>query len=258
MQDDHVLVKDTATWTIAKICELHVRSIPEQVVPKLMENLVLALDDTPRVSARACFALNMFGEAFEESKDSDTNAMSPYFSFVAQKLLHVIGRDDWHVDNMRVQATEALNVLIYNSAKDQLQFIIDSLKVILSMLEGSFNMHVLSNDDKEKQQGLQSLLCGTVQVICQKVKKCILPFSDQIIALLLRVFSTRHAIAQEEVGMVLRDPSRIPCCHLVGLAGCQMMLADTLLERIANHNIYIFFFPTLLGLHGYRSTCHSA
>ncbi len=224
MQDEHVLVKDTATWTIAKICELHVRSIPEQVVPKLMENLVLALGDSPRVSARACFALNMFGEAFEESKDCDTNAMSPYFSVIAQKLLQVIGRDDWHVDNMRVQATEALNVLIQNSAQDQLQFVIDTLKVVLSMLEGSFNMQVLSNDDKEKQQGLQCLLCGSVQVICQKVKKCILPFGDQIVALLLRVFSTRHAVAQEEVGMILRYPNRLWCVVIwlgwIGLAGC--------------------------------------
>ncbi len=259
MQDDHVLVKDTATWTIAKICELHVRSIPEQVVPKLMENLVLALGDSPRVSARACFALNMFGEAFEESKDSDSNAMSPYFSVVAHKLLQVIGRDDWHVDNMRVQATEALNVLIQNSAQDQLKFVIDTLNVILSMLEGSFNMQVISNDDKEKQQGLQSLLCGSVQVICQKVKKCIIPFGDQIVALLLRVFSTRHAVAQEEVGMRLRDPNRLLCCHLVGLAICQMMLADTLLlERIELTIPVHFACVTIVGFHGHRSTCHSA
>ena len=31
LSDPHVMVKDTAAWTIGRICELHVRSIPDEI-----------------------------------------------------------------------------------------------------------------------------------------------------------------------------------------------------------------------------------
>jgi importin subunit beta-1 len=201
MRDSHVLVKDTATWTIGKICELHVRSIPEAVVPQLVQHLIIALEDSARVCSRACYALHMFGEAFEPNRDDATNALSPYFTAVVQKLLGVMNREDWAEDNMRVQAMEALNVLVQNSAKDVVSYVLSMLDVVLSMLETSFNMQVLSTDDRERQQGLQSLLCGATAVICHKIKKDVIPHGDRIMTLLLRVFQNKHAIAQEEAFM---------------------------------------------------------
>ncbi|KAG5183553.1 armadillo-type protein [Tribonema minus] len=172
-----------------------------QLFPTLVENLVQALSLCPKVAARASYALHMFAEASEGQRDAPSNAISPYFSVVVQKLLQVIMREDWADDNLRVSGTEAMNMLIQNSADDVRPVVVETLKMVLNMLAASFNMPLLSNDDREKQQGLQSLLCGTIQVICPKIKQEVAPYGDQIMTLLLKVFGSKHAIAQEEAFM---------------------------------------------------------
>lgn len=94
MRDPHVMVKDSSTWTIGKICELHGPSIPGEVLTPLVEALLLALKDTPRVCSKACFALHNFGDQFEESRDADSNQLSPYLTALVQELLLATQRDD--------------------------------------------------------------------------------------------------------------------------------------------------------------------
>lgn len=52
MKDSHVMVKDSATWTIGKICELHGQSIPSDALNPLVEALLHALEDSPRVCSK--------------------------------------------------------------------------------------------------------------------------------------------------------------------------------------------------------------
>lgn len=94
MRDPHVMVKDSSTWTIGKICELHGPSIPGEVLTPLVEALLLALKDTPRVCSKACFALHNFGDQFEESRDAESNQLSPYLTALVQELLLATQRDD--------------------------------------------------------------------------------------------------------------------------------------------------------------------
>lgn len=94
MRDPHVMVKDSSTWTIGKICELHGPSIPAEVLTPLVEALLLALKDTPRVCSKACFALHNFGDQFEETRDNETNALSPYLTALVQELLLAMRRED--------------------------------------------------------------------------------------------------------------------------------------------------------------------
>lgn len=88
------MVKDSATWTIGKICELHGQSIPPEALEPLVTALLAALDDSPRVCSKACFALHNFGEQFEDTKDAESNALSPYLSHLVQKLLMATQRED--------------------------------------------------------------------------------------------------------------------------------------------------------------------
>ncbi|CAN0461764.1 unnamed protein product, partial [Hapterophycus canaliculatus] len=69
-------------------------SIPAEVLTPLVEALLLALKDTPRVCSKACFALHNFGDQFEESRDTDSNALSPYLTALVQELLVATQRDD--------------------------------------------------------------------------------------------------------------------------------------------------------------------
>lgn len=94
MRDPHVMVKDSSTWTIGKICELHGPSIPAEVLTPLVEALLAALSDTPRVCSKACFALHNFGDQFEDTRDEESNALSPYLTALVQGLLVAMQRDD--------------------------------------------------------------------------------------------------------------------------------------------------------------------
>ena len=94
MKDPHVMVKDSATWTIGKICELHGPSIPADALNHLVEALLMALKDSPRVCSKACFALHNFGEQFEDTREADSNHLSPYLQALVQELLMATQRDD--------------------------------------------------------------------------------------------------------------------------------------------------------------------
>ena len=98
-----------------------------------------------------------------------------------EKLLQTTEREDAEENNLRCSAYEATNVLIQNAAKDThgtiltvVPIFIDRLAKTFQMqvraLIGSFlNFKVVSMDDREEQTELQSLLCGVLQVIIQKM-----------------------------------------------------------------------------------------
>lgn len=85
LNDKNDLVKDTTAWTIGKICDLHVRSIPEQVFPTLVNGLASKLlNETPRVSSQACFGIHNLAAAFQKDNAaafSGTNALSREYDF---------------------------------------------------------------------------------------------------------------------------------------------------------------------------------
>ena len=80
LSDTNDLVKDTTAWTIGRICDLHVRSIPDEVFPTLVNGLAgKLLTETPRVASQACFGIHNLAAAFRNDSaaaTSGTNALS--------------------------------------------------------------------------------------------------------------------------------------------------------------------------------------
>lgn len=204
LSDEHILVKDTTAWTLARICELHAQRIPQGYLQPLVEQLSNALRDTSRVAAQACFAVHNLAQAFEHAPRKDeTNALSPFFHPLLTQLLAATERRDWQDHNLRGQAYEAVNMLIQNHALDTRPVVIQVMQVVLQRLHGTFSMTIVSQDDKEERDQLQSLLCSVMQVITRGIDKEIAPFCDHIIALLLQVLSNQNAVASEEAFMVV-------------------------------------------------------
>jgi len=203
LSDPHDLVKDTTAWTIGRICELHVRAIPEETFPTLVNGLMGKLiSEPPRVSNQSCFALHNLAAAFAGDTAADqsgTNALSPYMPTLLQTLLQVCDREDAAESNLRIAAMEAISVLIQNSAPDCKALLIQLLPVIVDRLAQSFNMPTLTNEDREQKEGLQGLLCGLIQVLSLKMDRSeVLPFADSIMTNLLQVLQTKNATCHEE------------------------------------------------------------
>ena len=119
-----------------------------------------------------------------------------------QILMNVTERQDWDESNLRTSAYEAVSMLVQHAAPDCKPILLQLFPAILERLQGSFNMPVLTNDDKDAKEGLQSLLCGLLQVMIQQMTGAeVSPFADGVMQALLEVFKTKNATAHEEAFM---------------------------------------------------------
>jgi importin subunit beta-1 len=60
-QDPSVLVKDTAAWTLGRICDMHVVCINIELhLQNLIGALLKGMEDSPRVAANCAWVINLF------------------------------------------------------------------------------------------------------------------------------------------------------------------------------------------------------
>jgi len=215
MSDPSVQVKDTAAWTIGRICEHHIRSItqehwvamtrPQQPNqgPESRGVLLRGLEDDPRVAHNICWAIHNLAEHCEETKDHATNPLSALFVDLVRALLACTERPDAGEAHLRMTAYETLNTMLTNAALDTREHIKQILPVIIDRLEKSFKMQIVSSDDKEAQAELQGLLCGTLQVTVQKLDAEATPWCDAMMALFLQVFGAKNSTVHEEALMAV-------------------------------------------------------
>lgn len=215
MRDSSVQVKDTAAWTIGRVCEHQITSISAQQwrqmthalqpgEPAEAEGVLLAgLKDEPRVAANVCTALHSLAIHCENTRNDQSNVLSAHFVDLARALLQCTERADANENNLRTSAYEALNTTLTNAAMDTLPHIEQLLPVIASRLQASFSIQIVSNDDKETLNDLQGLLCGSLQVVTQKLGDRARPFADQLMELFLKVFGSKNATLHEEALMAV-------------------------------------------------------
>mmetsp|Transcript_2343 Transcript_2343/g.8968 ORF Transcript_2343/g.8968 Transcript_2343/m.8968 type:complete len:851 (-) Transcript_2343:613-3165(-) len=217
LTDESTNVKDTAAWTLARICELHAPRIPQTCLHPLIESLLTALQDTARVAAQACFAVHNLAMAcdceaggFKSSGPKSsavkhcTNPLSPFFQPLLTQLLSASDRPDWQEQNLRGQAYEAVNMLIQCHAPDMRPVVVEVMRHVLQRLHNTFSMHLMSQDDRDERDQLQGMLGSVIQVIVRAVDpKEIAQFADHTVLLLLQVLQNQNAVASEEAFMAL-------------------------------------------------------
>lgn len=212
MQDPTVQVKDTAAWTIGRICEHHTSAIQPAHWQTMMRSpggpepegvLLVGLKDDPRVAGNVCWALHNLAEQLEDQRDAATNPLSTLFVTLASALLACAERGDAGEHNLRSSAYEALNTTLTNAAADTKQTIEQLCPAILKRLEDTFAMQIVNNEDREAQSELQGLLCGTLQVITQKLDSSAGQFADRMMQLFLQVFGAKNSTVHEEALMAV-------------------------------------------------------
>jgi len=218
MKDNSVVVKDTAAWTIGRVCEL----IPEAAInpaslQPLLEALVTGLASEPRVATNVCWAFTSLADAAYEQADCvdeeetpPTYCLSAFFSPIVEKLLWTTDREDGGTSNLRGAAYEALMEMVKNSPKDCYDTVQKTTLIILQRLQQVLQMesHIQSQSDRVQFNDLQSLLCATLQSVLRKVEPAHAPaISDSIMTALLQMFqassNTRSGGVQEDALMAV-------------------------------------------------------
>lgn len=203
MKDASPIVKDTAAWTIGRICDVLPETIDPVTLPLLMQQLHAGLDEEPKIASHVCWAIHNLADALVVDEDEDTSALSPFFEGIVSKLLTITMREDASDTNLIPSAYEAVNVLVSNAAPDVFPLIEKLIPTLLSRLQATLTAQGISAQDREHQNEIQGLLCGAIQSIITKEPKLAIPHSDSMMQLFLGVLTSKSATVHEEAMMAI-------------------------------------------------------
>ncbi|OAY66954.1 Importin subunit beta-1 [Ananas comosus] len=213
MKDPSNHVKDTTAWTLGRIFEfLHGSTVEVPIItpencPQILTVLLQSMKDVPNVAEKACGALYFLAQGYEDA--GSTSPLSSFFQDIIQALLTVTHREDAGESRLRTAAYETLNEVVRSSTDETAPVVMQLVPVLMMELHQTLEAQKLSSDEREKQNELQGLLCGCLQVIIQKLgasettKYAFMQYADQIMDLFLRVFACRNATVHEEAMLAI-------------------------------------------------------
>ncbi|CAA2967357.1 importin subunit beta-1-like [Olea europaea subsp. europaea] len=215
MKDANGHVKDTTAWTLSRIFELlHSPATGFSVITvanlqRILGTLLDSIKDAPHVAEKVCGAIYYIAQGYEDAGTS-SSLLTPFLRDIITNLITTADRTDSSDSKLRSSAYETLNEVVRcSNLAETSQMIVELLPVIMSKLEQTSNLQIVSSDDREKQGDLQASLCGVLQVIIQKLssadetKHIVLQAADQIMVLFLNVFACRSSTVHEEAMLAI-------------------------------------------------------
>ena len=194
MMDDQVLmVKDSAAYTLGKICEQCGLAIDAQLhLPSLIQALFSGLKDSPRMASSCCWALMNLADRFGyDNQEGDEVPLSKYFKDSVTALLQTTERQD--ADNqLRTASYEVLSSFVTNVGHDELVSIAQLYTVILERLEKTIELRsqVVSADDRNALEEMQTSLAVVLTSITHRLDKEVKPQADRMMHILLQILSS--------------------------------------------------------------------
>ena len=190
--DENARIKADTAWTISRIAQLYSVRIPATQLMPLLENLVKALDEEPRVVNKACSALHALAENKSKVARGQPWLTANILGPIIKALLKVVERDDGDECNIRVTAYETLNMLIEVHDEDSRPIIMELCKWILQRFDQSLATNCLTDEDKQNNYELRDMLAASMNYICRTCNKDqVKDFGDRLMQCLL------HALAQK-------------------------------------------------------------
>lgn len=201
LQDTVPQVKDTAAWTLGRICQQLTFAIPHTLFDKLVFGLVAGLQDSPRIASNCCWALMNLGQELNKQEDHTlaTTQLSNYFEGICTALLRVCDQPE-NEANCRTSAYEALAILATHAPADSMQTVYNLMTAMLDRLESSVTAPVVGQDERNQHLELQSNICNVITSITRRTGNNIAGISDRIMAALLQLIQTsgQHATTMED------------------------------------------------------------
>ena len=206
MNDNNTHVKDTTAWTIGRVFEFvqspEYRLITQGNLGTTLGALTESLKDVPNVAGKACWSIQNLVTSLGDD-DLLRPELSPFFQPIVQALLVTAERPDAEM-KLKMECYEALNEIIRGASTETLVTVHQLIPVVLQKLGSTFEAQVTSQDMLEKQTDQQALLCGTLQVIIQRLgseeaaKGSLAQHSDNLMTAFFRVLANRSATVHEE------------------------------------------------------------
>ncbi|KAL8733147.1 MAG: hypothetical protein Q9166_002339 [cf. Caloplaca sp. 2 TL-2023] len=191
MGDGNVQVKDSAAYTLGRICENVSDSIdPQTHLAPLVRSLFTGVSSNPKMAASCCWALMNLADRFAGEPGANVNPLSGHFQ---DSITHILSVTESTGDpRLRMAAYEVLNAFVTNAANDSLPIIAKLSDIILQRLENTIPMQqqIVSADDRNVLEEIQTSLSSALLAIIQRLEREIKPQADRIMHVLLQVLNS--------------------------------------------------------------------
>ncbi|KAL8872567.1 MAG: hypothetical protein Q9174_001825 [Haloplaca sp. 1 TL-2023] len=192
MKDEAVQVKDSAAYTLGRICENVSDAIdPQTHLPPLVQELFTGLSSNPKMAGSCCWALINLADRFGGEPGAQVNPLTPHFQDSVTHILKVTEGTDGDAQ-VRMAAYEVLNGFISSAAIESLPVIAGLSDIILQRLESTIPLQqqIVSVDDRNTLEEMQTSLTSAVLAIIQRLEREIKPQADRIMHVLLQILKS--------------------------------------------------------------------
>ncbi|KAJ2236247.1 karyopherin Kap95 [Coemansia sp. RSA 485] len=207
MVKDQVLqVKDSAAWTLGRVCDLLIDCIQLDVhLDNLIHALVAGLEDNPRIVANCCWAIMNLTEQLG-GNDAQTYALSQYFEPIITTLMRIT-ESNVNENNSRTSAYETMATLASTGTKDTYPTIAKLGLAILERLDTTIAnaSQVVGTDDRIALGELQSNLLNVLTNVTRTLGRDVAEIADRIMTSVLQLLnmnSKMSAVAEDSFLLV--------------------------------------------------------
>eukprot|EP01137_Pigoraptor_chileana_P000085 Opistho-2@35669 len=215
--DPSVVVRDSAAWTLGKICETNPGVVFES--PGALGNIVMrlhgCLSQEPRVASNAAWAiLNLSESAYDLAEDEmDHNADYPHTFHLSQcyevlvaELFKTADRPDGDESSLLLGAYEALSQLFTNCPEDCYPTILAATTQTITKLGILITKekNAVSDDERLNCEQVESHVCGCLQSLLRRLKKAdIESLSGHLMQVVIVLFENRgNGVQDDALGVV--------------------------------------------------------
>lgn len=204
LNDEHLLVRDTAAWTIGQICNTVPEAIEPKLLPSLMSALIEGLHQPPKVASNVAWAISNLAAAVPSNENEKDSILSPYFLPLLTELFKLTETQQASEGNLMVAAYMAINGLINSAAQDMQKTVAEVITPLMGRLAKALTGQGLTTQERQKQSEIQGLLCGSLQVAVQKVTEtAVSTHADNLMGLFLEVLKTKNSSVHQESFMAI-------------------------------------------------------
>lgn len=202
VSDPIINVKDTAAWTLGRICENLLDVIKPEEFQSITQAIIIGLNDNAKIAGSCAWAITCIAEQLGTKNHSQSTCnLSMYFEALLTALMNAAQKTDQDT-NFQQSAFEAISVLIENSAADVGPIIQKLSQIILEQLVSTLNNanNLVGDDDIRAHYQLQANLCSIFTSIVHYDSSIVRAGADPIMQTFLMVINgaSKDATVKEE------------------------------------------------------------
>lgn len=205
IDDPSATVKDTAVWTVARICQFLPACVDSDTLPQLMQFISKGLQDSPSVACHACFAVYNLANNVNVSDGAATSPLTPYFGQLVTMLFQL--GTTTQSERLLTTSFSTIHVMITKAAADTLDVVIAMLPEVLNRLKAvndqlAAQAAAAQGNTEQVQVQLTAVLQAIVEKMAPVRPEVVHGNADLAMTLVLQILGQPNSSAHEEAFML--------------------------------------------------------